>query len=78
MKRILLMSALAALILTLVTPLVNAPISNDSPRAGATPGGSVVLADGSPIPPCAPCGCSCRQNPPDVQAVRPATQPRLG
>lgn len=82
MKRILLMGALAALIVTVVAPLVNPPISNDSPRAGATPaaapGGSVVLAEGAPIPPCAPCGCSCRQNQPDVQAVRPATEPRLG
>ncbi len=83
MKRILLMGALAALILTLVTPLVNPPIGNDSPCAGVTPaaapGGGVVLADGgAPIPPCAPCGCSCRQNLPDVQAVQPATELRVG
>ncbi len=84
MKQLLLVGALVALILTPVAPLVNAPISKDSPCAGGTPaapslsGGDMLADGGAPIPPCAPCGCSCRQNLPDVQAVRPATQPRVG
>ncbi len=57
MKRLLLLGALVALILTPVTPLVNAPICNDSPRADGLPappfpsGGDVVVADGTPPPP---------------------------
>ena len=59
MKRLLLAGALVALILTIVTPVVNAPNSNDSPRADGVgpaplwpnpPGGS-LLADGVPLPP---------------------------
>ncbi len=81
MKQLLVLGALVALILTPVAPLVNAPISKDSPCAAGTPAppslsGGDMLADGSPLPPCAPCGCDvCRQNLPEMQAVLPA---RLG
>ncbi len=54
--------ALVALILTCVAPAVNAPISNDGPRADGIPApplppwpdGGILLADGAPAPPLPP------------------------
>ncbi len=50
--------ALVALILTCVAPVVNAPISNDGPRADGMPappwptgGRALLVADGMPAPP---------------------------
>ena len=60
MKRlatVLLAGALVALILHPVTSVVNAPISNDGPRADGPPippfptRGGLLVADGPPIPP---------------------------
>ncbi len=57
MKRLLLLGVLAALILTPVAPLVNAPICNDSPHAVGVLlppfplGGGHTIADGDPLPP---------------------------
>jgi len=83
---LLLAGALAALILQPVSVTVNPTFSKNGLLADGTtpppfakpPGGGMLLADGFPMPTCAPCGCSCRQNLPDAQAVWPATQLRLG
>lgn len=58
MKRLLVASALVALILACVTPVVNSPLPADTPRADGMPmpppyppARGITVADGMPMPP---------------------------